>query len=295
MANGVWDISRAFPGTALRPITDFAAFIEGLDHPEGVAAGPNGELYAGGEAGQIYRVELDGSHCQIGTTGGFILGLCLDSASNVYACDLAKHQVAKVTPAGEVSVYSSGAPERPMRTPNYPVFDDAGNLYVSDSGSWNGNSGCIFRVKPGGETEVFTDQVSNFPNGLAMHPSGSHLYAVVSQVPAVVRVAIEADGSAGATETVVKLPHNVPDGIAFDEEGNLYIACYTPDVIYRVTPAGDLAVLAADWESVTFATPTNIAFCGADRKTLVVASLSRWHLTKGQLPVAGARLSYPKI
>ena len=50
-----------------------------------------------------------------------------------------------------------------------------------------------------------------------------------------------------------------------------------------------LDVLAEDWESVTFATPTNIAFAGPERRTLVVASLSRWHLTKGEMPIAGAR------
>jgi gluconolactonase len=64
-------------------------------------------------------------------------------------------------------------------------------------------------------------------------------------------------------------------------------------VIYRLSPQGELLVLAEDWESVTFATPTNIAFAGPERRTLIVASLSRWHLTKGEMPTSGARLRYP--
>jgi gluconolactonase len=130
---------------------------------------------------------------------------------------------------------------------------------------------------------------------MALHPDGSRLFVVLSNVPAVVSLTLGDDGSVGPPQLVVELPRNVPDGLAFDEAGNLYIACYTPDVIYRLSPDSDLAVLAEDWESVIFATPTNIAFAGPDRRTLVVASLSRWHLTKGEMPIAGARLQYPRL
>jgi sugar lactone lactonase YvrE len=281
--------------TSLMRIEDFAPFTDGLDHPECVAVGPDGTLYAGGEAGQIYRVALNGEWEQIATTGGFVLGLCLDGDGAIYACDHGLHCVKRIAPDGTVSTYSSGAPERPMAVPNYPVFDAAGNLYVSDSGAWKERSGCLFRIRPGGETEVAGEGLAAFPNGMALHPDGVRLYVVLSNVPSVVSVTLGEDGSVGAPLTVVELPRNVPDGLAFDVEGNLYIACYTPDVIYRLTPDGDLAVLAEDWESVTFATPTNIAFAGPDRRTLVVASLSRWHLTRGEVPVAGARLRYPKL
>ncbi|CAN5825555.1 SMP-30/gluconolactonase/LRE family protein [soil metagenome] len=293
MSTPTWDTTVALPETSIMAIRDFAPFVEGLDHPEGVACGPDGSIYAGGEAGQIYRVTLDGTFEEIGNTGGFNLGLCLDANSNVYVCDSALKAVMKITSGGNIATYSSGAPDRPMQTPNYPVFDAAGNLYVSDSGAWNQHNGCIFRVQPGGETEIFTSEVNSFPNGMAMHPSGSHLYSVVSQAFSVVRIAIEQDGSAGPIETVVECPHNVLDGLAFDEEENLFISCYTPDVIYRVSPSGALEMLAADWERVTFASPTNMAFCGPDRKTLVIGSLARWHLTKGAMAVAGARLAYP--
>ena len=279
----------------LMRIEDFVPFTDGLDHPEGVAVGPDGTIYAGGEAGQIYRVALNGEWEQIASTGGFVLGLCLDGDGAIYACDLALHCVKRIAPDGTVSTYSSGSPERPMVVPNYPVFDAAGNLYVSDSGGWKERRGCLFRVRPGGETEVVGEGLEGFPNGMALHPDGDRLFIVLSNLPGVVSVGLSETGGLGAPETVVELPRNVPDGLAVDVEGNLYIACYTPDVIYRLTPRGELAILADDWESVTFATPTNIAFAGPDRRTLVVASLSRWHLTKGEMPVPGAPLRYPKV
>ena len=37
------------------PIQDVQIFAEGLDHPECVIYHPDGSLWAGGEAGQIYQ------------------------------------------------------------------------------------------------------------------------------------------------------------------------------------------------------------------------------------------------
>src|SRR5688572_25165482 len=112
---------------SLMSIEDFSMFAEGLDHPECATRGPDGMTYAGGEAGQIYRVSLDGKHEQIATTNGFLLGICLDGNRNVYACDIGKKAVMKVTADGKVSIYSAGTSQRKMVNPNYPVFDRDGN------------------------------------------------------------------------------------------------------------------------------------------------------------------------
>ncbi|MFN8377451.1 MAG: SMP-30/gluconolactonase/LRE family protein [Anaerolineae bacterium] len=280
--------------TALLPITNFAPFVEGLDHPEGVAWGPDGFVYAGGEAGQIYKIAPDGSSVtELGSTGGFILGIALDAALNVYACDMGNGAIFRITQSGDVTKYSD-YPEA-IPAPNYPVFDQQGNLYFSSSGAFRQNNGRLFRARPGGHTEVISTAFTAFPNGLALSPDGRYLYVVLSTDSRVARAEIRADGTLSDPEPVCSVWRTIPDGLAFDEEGNLYIACYTPDVIFRCTPAGVVDVFAEDWESVTFATPTNIAFGGPDLKTLFVASLSRWHLTKGPVPVAGARLNYPAI
>ena len=39
--------------------TQISVFVEGLDHPEGIAWGLDGYAYAGGEAGQVYRIDVD--------------------------------------------------------------------------------------------------------------------------------------------------------------------------------------------------------------------------------------------
>src|SRR4051795_10910728 len=60
----------------LLPISRAKVFCEGLDHPECLAVHPDGSIWAGGEAGQIYRVSADGSRVDdVASTGGFILGI----------------------------------------------------------------------------------------------------------------------------------------------------------------------------------------------------------------------------
>ena len=106
--------------------TDVSVLVDGLDHAEGIAWGLDGYCYAGGEAGQIYRIDVERKEFrQFADTGGFTLGLALDSSHNVYTCDTGNRAVMKTTPDGAVSTYSTGAPGERFNTPNYPVFDAA--------------------------------------------------------------------------------------------------------------------------------------------------------------------------
>ena len=88
-------------------VNDLRRLAEGLDHPEGVAVGADGMLYAGGEAGQIYRVDpSSGGFAQIASTGGFVLGLCLDAAGFIYACDAARAAIVRIDPgSGDVETF----------------------------------------------------------------------------------------------------------------------------------------------------------------------------------------------
>ena len=230
------------------------------------------------------------------TPAGFILGLALDADHNIYACDTGNRAVMKINPVGVVTTYSTGAPDELFSTPNYPAFDAAGNLYVCDSGEWKSDNGKIYRVKPGGETEVWTRTLCEFPNGLCVGPDGTSLFVAMSlNPPRVSEIQIAPDGSAGDVRTVVEVPDSVPDGVAFDTDGNLYIACYRPDRIYRYSTSAELEVLADDFEGTIIAAPTNIAFCGAEREVLLSANLGRWHITQYETGAKGLSLHYPSL
>ncbi|MFO1121783.1 MAG: SMP-30/gluconolactonase/LRE family protein [Hyphomicrobiales bacterium] len=268
-----------------------------FDHPEAVAWGPDGRAYAGGEAGQLYRFGLDGKDFEevVRIPGGFLLGLAHDAAGNTYACDSQLACVHRISGDGRVSTYSSGTADQKMRMPNYPVFDDAGNLYVSDSGTWGGDDGFIWKIAPGGKASVWDRSCRGFTNGMCLSADGRWLYVAESTPPLISRIEIGRDGAAGKRSVVVELPRTVPDGLAFDERGNLYISLYNPNIIYRLAPDGTLATLYDDWEQLMLVAPTNIAFGGPDLKTLIIASLCGWAVHTASMPVAGLRLRYPKL
>ena len=270
-------------------------FGEGLDPPECVSWGCDGYAYAGGEGGQLYRIDTNmGSFEEFVNVGTFVGGICQDGNFNIYVCS--GGVVKKVDESGNVSVYSDGTESTKMLTPNYPAFDSNGNLYVSDSGEWGEDNGRMFKINSDGEAQVWSEDIRSFPNGIALSETGDFLYVVVSlNSPRIERIPILEDGSAGPAELVVELPLSVPDGIAFDTEGNLYISCYRPDRIYRLSVNGELEILVEDYEGTLMAAPTNIAFCGPRRDDLLSANLGRWHISRYELDAVGIPLNYPII
>ena len=72
-----------------------------------------------------------------------------------------------------------------------------------NSGEWKGDNGLIYKIKPGGQGEVWTREMHTFPNGMCLGPDGDFLYVAMSlNPPRVVRIRIQANGSAGPVDTV---------------------------------------------------------------------------------------------
>ena len=83
-----------------------------------------------------------------------------------------------------------------MRTPNFPVFDARGNLYVSDSGDWKEDNGTLYRIAPDGTVHVSERQDLAFTNGMALHPDGQTLYVILSLLPGVAVMSLGAQRGA---------------------------------------------------------------------------------------------------
>jgi gluconolactonase len=279
----------------LVPIDQLEMFAHGLDHSEGIAITPDGTLYVGGEAGQLYRIGADDSIEEVLTTGGFMLGLASDAEGRIFACDAGNLCVWVIDPATkQKEVFCDGLPERKLTSPNWGCFAADGTYYFTDSGGWKERTGSVWVVRPGGRAEVWSEESLDFPNGCTVAPDGSRLYVLESTPGRLVAYPINADGSAGARTVVTDLPGAVPDGVAATTDGSLVISCYRPDIIYRWREDLGLQVLAEDIEGVAIAGPTNVAFTGEGLATMTVPNIGRWHLTRFSHPeLQGVPLSYP--
>lgn len=274
---------------AIRILYDGTLSEPRLDHPECVAVDVDGDIWCGGERGQIFRLASDGSSLEeVASSGGFTLGIAFAPNGDLFLCDLKTASVLRL-PAGSdrLETFAEGAGGRRFRIPNAVAFDADGRLYVSDSHGFKQPGPGIFRFEPNGEGELWCSEDFDFANGIALAPDGRSLYVAETFARRVVRVAIADDSAAGGVDVVVELPGYLPDGLAFDAAGYLYVGCYEPSAILRLAPDGSVRTLVADPEAHALCHPTNLAFRG---QTLLVANLGRWHVSSVSLEVEGLPL-----
>lgn len=257
-----------------------------LHHPEGVAVAPDGAVWCGNAEGDIVRIAPDGGGCErIATMDGFTLGLAFDGPDRLFACD-----------QRSAAVYALDIPSRRLtrftppgiRIPNYPVVDRRrGWLYVSDSFGEGEGPGVWRYSLATGRGGLWWAEPMAFANGMALSADGASLYVVETFARRVTRIAIGPDGlPAGREDAAVDLP-GLPDGIALDDAGRLYVSCYEPSRILRIEPDRRAVVYAEDADATMLCHPTNIAFDG-DR--LYAANLGRWHITRLLTDTTAVRL-----
>ncbi|MBU6496475.1 MAG: SMP-30/gluconolactonase/LRE family protein [Acidobacteria bacterium] len=265
---------------------DYRVLADGLDHPEGVCWDPRRRvLWCGGEAGQVYSVDLEGRVRVVATIDrGALLGVALDGNGRLYLCDPGNHRVWRLEP--ETGEYEAFGDE--IDFPNYGVFAPDGTYYVSDSGDLFEPTGSIYSVSPSGVTRREDVAPIGYANGLCVDEEA--LYWVASTDPAVWRRRWGAD----VPELVVTLHQCTPDGLALDEHGALYISCYQPNQLWRFV-GGKLDLLFDDWSGEFVMAPTNIAFYGDDWDRVALASLGGQRLITLDLGVRGRPVEGPKI
>ena len=270
------------------PIESFSIFATGIDHPECVAFDRSGNLWAGGEAGQIYRISPEGKVRQMADLGGFCAGLAFSPQDDLFVCN-PQHGILKVDSSGDYSVFANRAGDHKLICPNFGVFDSAGNYYVTDSGNWKKHNGCLVRFTPEGKGRILAGPFG-YANGLALSADEKTLFMVESDTNSVLRFEVRADHTVGAAKPFVTDCGRFPDGLALDANGALYVCCYASDEIWRVRPGGAKDLFAWDPWAIKLGSPTNMAFGGKNMDELYIANLARTAITRARVNVRGQPL-----
>src|SRR5689334_16296641 len=114
----IFQLPFAIAMTPLIPIEQFEIFASGLDHPECLAFARDGILWAGGEAGQVYRIDREGKPETIANLGSFNGGVAFTpDDSELIVCNPVQGLVAVDRRTGKTRVFATRAGEHKMLTP----------------------------------------------------------------------------------------------------------------------------------------------------------------------------------
>jgi gluconolactonase len=295
----------------MRVLSPAEVVVSGYDSPEGPAFDRHGNLYfvnwlsssivripAGGsaEGGEGGGGEAGGAGAgnrvasEIANTGGIPAGLAFHRDGTLYIADEGAqwHGVLRLTPGGKIEPWAQEHQGRPLNGANDLVFDATGVLYFSDP--WGSSAerpiGGFYRVFPDGRLEQIDTDLS-FPNGVAVSADGRAVFLAETYRNHVLRYEVRPDGSVGQKGVFARLRDTPgPDGMAFDAQGNLYVAHFGGGRIDVFDPSGaQIGEIATPGKQ-----PTNVAFGGPDNATLVITEVETASVYRVRLDTPGQRL-----
>jgi len=220
-------------------------------------------------AGQASRGSNDGT----GTDARFCepIGVAVDATGNVYVADSWNHVIRRISPSGVVTTIagSAGKPgyvdgvgsASRFKFPEAVAVDRLGNLFVADR-----DNHAIRKIAADGTVTTLAGSPTqagsvdgtagaarfNSPAALALNGAGElfvadqldHVIRKISLAGEVSTFAGSAGVSGFADGTGTAARFNVPQGLAFDAAGNLYVADAANVTIRRITPAGVVTTVA---------------------------------------------------
>jgi gluconolactonase len=193
-----------------------------------------------------------------------------------------------------------------LSMPNFATYDAEGNLFVSNSSTSTINNvlpelitpspkGALVCIRKNGKSEVVATGIY-LANGTAIDPQEEAVYLLESTRYDCLRIAIKKDGTFGKPEVYSKGFPAIPDGMAFDVDGNLFVTlpgkAKKPDEppvdkillpanqILKVEKSGEWTMLVDDPASEKLDHPTNCAFGGPGLQDLYFANLEGEHFSR---------------
>jgi gluconolactonase len=252
---------------------------------EGPSFDRNGNLYVVDVPyGRIFRIDPRGDWELVVHYDGEPNGLKIHRDGRIFVADF-KHGIMVLDPArGSIAPLLEYRHTERFRGINDLVFATNGDLYFTDQGlsSLSDPTGRVYRYTAQGKLECLMDNAPS-PNGIVLSPAEDMLYVAMTVQSAVWRMQPVNDGSA-RVRMLTQLTCGGTDGLATDTTGSVVIANAGIGIVWIVDKRG---VPTHRIESCAGDMTTNIAFGGADRKTLYITESSSCSILTARMPEAG--------
>lgn len=263
--------------------TQIELIKEGFNGTEGPVTLPDGSLiFTETVAERVTRIAPDGSTSVFVERSNGANGLGFTANGDLYAVQVLKPRVGIIFPPAKARTLADNFEGAPFGRPNDLVVDSQGNVYFTDSGVNAPATNqpvplvapakpAVYRISARGELKRLLADIER-PNGIQLSPDEKVLYVANTNGEHLLAYDLARDGSLGPRRQFARLEgwqktdtggSSGADGLAVDEAGRVYVA--TNKGIEVFSNQGEaLGTIALPKK------PQNLAFAGADKKTLYV-------------------------
>lgn len=236
--------------------------------------------------GRVFRITPRGEWELVTQYDGWPNGLKLHKDGRIFIADYRRGLMVLAPGSGKIDVLLETAYSEGFKGLNDLHFASNGDLYFTDQGQTGitDPSGRVFRLRAGGALDRLATNVPS-PNGITLNTKNTQVYVAVTRSQQIWRLPLMADGQPSKTGVAIQLSggHAGPDGIEMDAEDGL-IVCHLGVGIWRFD-ANCLPTHLVYAEGHRLM--TNVAFGGADGKTLYITDSMNGEILTAKMPVAG--------
>ena len=297
-----------------------------LVRPECVLCNAHGRVFAANFDGGVTVVEPDGHQWDLIGHGDVKIkpnGVALEADGTFLLTHLGDTDggVYRLHPDGTTVPFVLELEGQPLPPTNFVYRDGLGRVWITVStrlmprmrGYRDDHADGFIVLADKRGVRIAADGLG-YTNECILHPDGKRLFVNETFSKRVSWFDVADDGSLSARHVFRELgPGEFPDGLAFDENGDVWIVCVVSNRIIRLGLDGSRDIIAEDadpdriaWAETAFREKkmwtehmkatgsrfrnvSSLAFGGSDRKTLYLGCLLGDALPYFRVPVAGAK------